>query len=108
MGPLSSQAKEFFPECHCFPNIRGGKAHSIILQADVSADALFLSYISEEGKGQDPEIYPRPDGTVYVCGQGNNDVLPEDPKDIVQNMEACRMLRKITSELSSILEMRVC
>ena len=59
MGPWSSQAKLFFPECHSFPNITGGKAHSIVVQADVSPDALFLSYINEEGQEEDPEIYPR-------------------------------------------------
>ena len=59
MGPWSSQAKEFFPKCNYFPDITGKKAHSMIFQADVSPDALFLSYINEEGKEQDPEIYPR-------------------------------------------------
>ena len=41
---------------------------------------------------------------MYVCGQGNNDVLPDDPKDIVPNIEACKTLRKTISELSSSLK----
>ena len=46
----------------------------------------------------------RPDGTVYICGQGCPDRLPEDPKDISPNDEACKRLRTTASELSSTLE----
>jgi hypothetical protein len=28
---------------------------------------------------KDPEIYPREDGTVYVCGESDHFPLPEDP-----------------------------
>ena len=59
MGPWSSQAKAFFPSCPDFPNITGDKAHSIVVKADVSPDALFLSYLNDEGKEEDPEFYPR-------------------------------------------------
>ena len=59
MGPWSSQLKSSFSKCHSFPNITGGKAQSIIFEANVSPDALFLSYINETGKEEDPEIYPR-------------------------------------------------
>ena len=46
----------------------------------------------------------RPDGTVYICGQGRGDKLPDDPKDISPNEEACKKLRKTALELSSTLE----
>lgn len=59
MGPWSSQVKSFFPKCSYFPDIRGGKAHSIVIDAHVSADALFMSYTNERGKEEDPEFYPR-------------------------------------------------
>ena len=59
MGPWSSQVKSFFPKCSSFPDIRGGKAHSIVIEAKVSADALFMSYTNERGKEEDPEFYPR-------------------------------------------------
>ncbi len=59
MGPWCTQAKRFFPKCRNFPTITGKKAHSIIVEADVSPDALFLSYIDEGGQEEDPELYPR-------------------------------------------------
>jgi hypothetical protein len=32
------------------------------------------------GQTSDPECYPRPDGTVYVCGEGcDPEHLDEDP-----------------------------
>ena len=46
----------------------------------------------------------RPDGTVYMCGQGRPDKLPDDPKDISPNEDAIQKLRKMASELSSTLE----
>ena len=59
MGPWSSQVKSFFPKFPSFPNIRGGKAHSIVIEAEVSPDALFMSYTNDRGKKEDPEFYPR-------------------------------------------------
>ena len=59
MGPWSSQVKSFFPKCPYFPDIRGGKAHSIVIEATVSSEALFMSYTNERGKEEDPELYPR-------------------------------------------------
>ena len=59
MGPWSSQVKSYFPKFPFFPHIRGGKAHSIVIQAEVSADALFLTYTKGNGKEEDPEFYPR-------------------------------------------------
>ena len=38
-----------------------------------------------------------------MCGQGNKEVLPDDPVDVVPNKEACKRLHKTTSELSSAL-----
>ena len=49
-------------------------------------------------------IITRPDGTVYICGQGNKDLLPDNPKDIVPSENACKRLRNAASELSSTLK----
>jgi len=34
----------------------------------VPAEALFLEYEETTGEAQAPELFPRPDGTTYVCG----------------------------------------
>lgn len=42
----------------------------------IPAEALFLAYRGSDGKSQEPEIYPRPNGEVYVCGAGSDTPLP--------------------------------
>ena len=43
----------------------------------------------------DPEVYPRPDGTVYICGEADSSELPEDPAAVrpkdsaVTNLQVC-------------------
>ena len=70
------------------PSIQGLKVHSVIVESsNGSEEALFLS----DRSGREPEVYPRKDGTVYVCGNKTHinvgdipvpylasDVLPED------------------------------
>lgn len=34
------------------------------------------------GRQSAPEVYPRPDGTVYICGEGDSAPLPDDPAAI--------------------------
>ncbi len=48
------------------------KAHSIVMrpQSEISPHAIFVEHKNKTGDFIDPEIYPRPDGTVYVCGIG--------------------------------------
>jgi len=42
-----------------------------------SADALFTSLTFPSGEAADPEVYPRSDGTVYLCGSTSSALLPE-------------------------------
>ena len=68
---------------HIFPDvpIAATRAHSVVVKADVSPHAIFSEIELPEGFGKrgsvnnrphgnvvGPELYPRPDGTVYVCG----------------------------------------
>ena len=39
-------------------------------------------------------MYPRPDGTVYVCGEGDHEPLPKDPKDVQFAEEKCKKLKE--------------
>ena len=66
---------------HVFPEapITGSKAHSVVIEADVSPYAIFseIQLPKELVKAarrkhvmsMSPEMYARPDGTVYACGQ---------------------------------------
>ncbi|KAI8335255.1 FAD dependent oxidoreductase [Choanephora cucurbitarum] len=71
MGPWSGQINLDIP-------VNGSHVHSIILKPDVtiSNDAIFTA-ILDQGKTAEPEVYPRPDGTVYLCGAADNEPLPE-------------------------------
>ena len=52
----------------------------------------------------EPEIYPRPDGTVYVCGEGDDEPLPDDPKDVAVRPGACEKLHSMVGDMSSVLK----
>lgn len=48
--------------------ISGSRAHSIVLKTDrkLTAHALFTDMTLEDGDMAEPEVYARPDGTVYM------------------------------------------
>ena len=103
MGPWSGAALRWFN----LPAITGRRAHSIVLQPSqpISAHACFLEYTSKSGKSRDsPEAYPRPDGSVYVCGKSDTEELPNDPKDVQYNSECCKELRYMAGVMSTALK----
>lgn len=88
-----------------FTPVSGQRAHSIIMRPsrDVTPHALFVSYKPRRGRDRSPEIYPRPDGTVYMCGEGDRVPLPDCPTDVTPNQESCSKLKQMTEEISSNL-----
>lgn len=104
MGAWSGKAEAFFPRCKNLPRIRGSRAHSVVLEADVPAEAMFTRYVDTSGRSKEPEIYPRPDGTVYVCGEGDDEPLPDDPKDVAVRPGACEKLHSMVGDMSSVLK----
>ena len=40
-------------------------------------------WLGVSGVSSSPEVYPRPDGTVYMCGGGSSGQLPRDPASIL-------------------------
>ncbi|CAG8978564.1 hypothetical protein HYALB_00010526 [Hymenoscyphus albidus] len=85
-GPWTST---IFPEAP----IEALRAHSIVIKADVSPYAVFTeielprNYAAirdgeakkrRHAKFVNPEMYARPDGTVYACGEGDN-LIPLPP-----------------------------
>ncbi|EGD78551.1 FAD-dependent oxidoreductase [Salpingoeca rosetta] len=103
MGPWTHVAREWL---RSVPDITGDKAHSIVLRppqdSGIDATAVFIGY-SDKGKMEHPEIYPRPDGSVYVCGCGDNTPLPPSAGDITPSAGRCEALREIAGRLSSHL-----
>jgi glycine/D-amino acid oxidase-like deaminating enzyme len=102
MGPWSGQAADWgLP----VPRVSGQKATSILLRpaADISADMLFLEYRNKSGRVIAPEVYPRPDGSVYICGEGDANPLPDDPATIEPTQSVVDVLQDVANTISSQL-----
>ncbi len=86
------------------PRVRGLKGYSVTLAgAQVPADALFVDYRTADGRTLEPEIVPRPDGDVYVCGMADPAPLPDSPEAVEVNEESCGILARAAGRVSTAL-----
>ena len=99
MGPWTALARQWIP----LPPIGGLKGFSITLRPDfeVPAEMLFCEYRTASGEILSPEIYPRPDGEVWVCGMSDDQPVPIDPADIRVDEDRCDELRRIAGTLAT-------
>jgi glycine/D-amino acid oxidase-like deaminating enzyme len=85
--------------------ITSNRAHSILIQpspsrSPVSAHALFTSLPSS----CNPEIYPRPDSTVYACGPTDSRApLPPTTALVEVDPSSCKDIREQVSTISPTL-----
>ena len=101
MGPWSILASQWLT----IPPVYGLKGHSLVFDtgADVPAESLFLDYREETGAALTPEVFPRPDGTTYVCGISSESPLPVDPGAVEPDPGALDRLEQLCREVSPIL-----
>jgi glycine/D-amino acid oxidase-like deaminating enzyme len=99
LGPWSVLAARWLP----LPAVYGLKGHSLIFRQPVSPHALFVDYRSEDGAADTPELFPRADGTTYVCGLSSAAPLPEDPAEVAPDPGACERLRTMTASFAPAL-----
>jgi glycine/D-amino acid oxidase-like deaminating enzyme len=86
------------------PTIYGLKGYSVTLDApDVPAHALFVDYRTAEGRALEPEIFPRPEGEVYVCGMADPAPLPDSPELVEVNDDSCAVLARAAGRVSKAL-----
>ncbi len=86
------------------PRIHGLKGYSVTLDAPgVPADAVFMDYRTADGLALEPEIIPRPDGTVYVCGMADRQPLPESAEGVEVSEAGCAVLARAAGCLSGRL-----
>jgi len=86
------------------PRVRGLKGYSVTLAAaDVPAHALFVDYRTADGRALEPEIVPRPDGEVYVCGMADPAPLPDSPEGVEVDEAACGVLARAAGRVSTAL-----
>ncbi|MCP4381324.1 MAG: FAD-binding oxidoreductase, partial [Hyphomicrobiales bacterium] len=68
------------------------------------ADALFVDVREQSGIVSSPEVFPRPDGTTYVCGVSSEEPLPVDPAAVAPDPGALERLEAMCASLSPTLE----
>ena len=51
----------------------------------------------------EPEVYPRPDGSVYICGSPEHIALPDDPNTIQVDPKSVEDLKEVARSVSSKL-----
>ncbi len=101
MGPWSAVAAQWLP----LPPIYGLKGHSLVFDHDAQAapPAVFAEFEDADGTIHSPEIFPRPDGTTYVCGLSSQTALPADPADVAPDPGATERLQAMTARIAPTL-----
>jgi glycine/D-amino acid oxidase-like deaminating enzyme len=87
------------------PAVFGLKGHSLVFDTGpkVSAEALFLEFEEAGGGMLSPEVFPRTDGTTYVCAISTESPLPVDPGDVAPDPGAIDRLQTMCGRLSPAL-----
>jgi glycine/D-amino acid oxidase-like deaminating enzyme len=101
MGPWSVLAARWLP----LPAVYGVKGHSLVFGtgSKVPAEALFLEYPETGGSWQSPEVFPRADGTTYVCAISSESPVPLDPGAVTPDPGAIERLHAMCRRLSPML-----
>ena len=101
MGPWSILATRWLP----LPAIYGFKGHSLIFRTGdaIGAEALFLEYEEAGGEVLTPELFPRPDGTTWVCAVSGTGPLPVDPAQVTPDDGAHQRLEALCRTISPVL-----
>jgi glycine/D-amino acid oxidase-like deaminating enzyme len=101
MGPWSILAAAWLP----LPAVFGLKGHSLVFETGtrVPPEALFLEVREATGAVQTPELFPRSDGTTYVCAISSESPLPVDPAKVSPDAGAIERLERMCSAMSPVL-----
>jgi glycine/D-amino acid oxidase-like deaminating enzyme len=101
MGPWSVLAAQWLS----LPPVFGPKGHSLVFETGtaIPSEALFLEYTEASGSILSPEIFPRADGTTYVCAISSDAPLPTDPDLVVPDDGAIDRLKALCDRITPIL-----
>ena len=101
MGPWSILAALWLP----LPAVFGLKGHSIVFDTGdaVPPEAVFLEYREGGGPVLTPELFPRSDGTTYVCAISSEEPLPIDPAAVAPEPGAIERLEAMCGAISPAL-----
>lgn len=101
MGPWSVLATRWLS----LPPVFGMKGHSLVFETGemIPPEALFLEYFEAAGSILSPEVFPRADGTTYVCAISSDSPLPVDPEFVVPDDGAIDRLKELCGRISPVL-----
>jgi glycine/D-amino acid oxidase-like deaminating enzyme len=101
LGPWSILATRWLP----LPAVFGHKGHSLVFKTGetIPAEALFLEYQEASGEILTPELFPRADGTTWVCAVSSTAPLPIDPAHVVADDGAHARLEAMCRTISPAL-----
>lgn len=101
MGPWSVLAARWLK----LPAVFGYKGHSVVYDtgARIPAEALFLDYREASGEALTPELFPRANGTTWVCAISSTGPLPIDPADVAPDENAHARLEALCRDISPVL-----
>jgi glycine/D-amino acid oxidase-like deaminating enzyme len=101
LGPWSILATRWLP----LPAVFGTKGHSLVFETGetIPAEALFLEYQEASGEILTPELFPRADGTTWVCAVSSDAPVPIDPADVVADDGAHARLETMCRTISPAL-----
>ena len=101
MGPWSILAAAWLP----LPAVFGLKGHSLVFDTGTSVppEALFLEVREAAGAVQTPELFPRSDGTTYVCAISSESPLPVDPAAVSPDAGAIERLERMCRAMAPAL-----
>jgi glycine/D-amino acid oxidase-like deaminating enzyme len=101
MGPWSILAARWL----ALPAVYGLKGHSVVYETGsrARAEAVFLEYEERRGESHAPELFPRADGTTYVCAISSESPLPVDPAEVLPDEGAIARLEAMCGRISPML-----
>jgi glycine/D-amino acid oxidase-like deaminating enzyme len=101
MGPWSILAARWLP----LPAVFGYKGHSLVFETgqSIPAEALFLEYREAGGEILTPELFPRADGTTWVCAISTLEPVPVDPAEVVPDEGAHARIEALCRKISPAL-----
>ncbi len=70
---------------------------------DIPPEALFLEVEETSGAVLTPEVFPRADGTTYVCAISSETPLPADPREVEPDYGAIDRLTDLCRRISPAL-----
>ncbi|PVU89139.1 hypothetical protein BB559_005233 [Furculomyces boomerangus] len=94
-------------------DINGLRAHNVIFKVkdSVPAQCLFTCISGSNYTDEDEiEVYPRPDGTVYICGEafGSGKIITTEPGEKnIGSPESFRKLEDVFSKISGTSDMEL-